>query len=131
MKFCNMMDKIKILVVDDSETNLVLLEAVLQNSGYEVNTANNSNQAIYYLENNIPELILLDLLMPNVNGFDFIKILQKNKKWKDIPVIIVTAYANQENIEMANQLGVVDMIEKPIDINEFLERINKSFEFNQ
>lgn len=130
MNYSNMTDKTKILVVDDSETNLVLLEAVLQNSGYEVSTASNSNQAIYYLENNIPELILLDLLMPNVNGFDFIKILQKNVKWKEIPVIIVTAYANQENIEIANQLGVVDIIEKPIDINEFLVRINKSFELN-
>lgn len=118
-----------VLVVDDSETNLLLLEAVLNDEGYRVTTALSAVEAYQELNNMIPDLILLDLLMPNENGFDVIQELQKNDRYKSIPIIIVTAFANPENMETANKYGVIDVIEKPIDIPEFLNKVKKALNF--
>lgn len=115
-----------ILVVDDSETNLVLLEAVLSDENFNVKTVLSAQEAYDALKENIPDLILLDLLMPNENGFDVIQNLHKTEAYRGIPIIIVTAFANLENIETANKLGVVDVIEKPIDIPEFIDKVKSA-----
>lgn len=114
----------KILIVDDSETNLVLLEAILEDVGFNVIKAFNTVEADDYLTKDIPDIILLDLLMPNENGFDLLKRLKSDKKYDSIPIIIVTAFANDENRIVAKDLGAEDIIEKPIDIPSFLEKIN-------
>ena len=116
--------KNNILIVDDSETNLVLLEAILEDDGNTVTKAYSAKEALVSLTTSIPDLILLDLLMPNENGFDLLKRLKSNGIFKTIPIIIVTAFANQENRLIARDLGAVDVIEKPINIPEFLEKIN-------
>ena len=105
-----------ILVVDDSETNLILLDAILSEEF-------NVKQAYTVLINNKLDLILLDLLMPNENGFEIIKNLQNSIKYKQIPIIVVTAFANEGNKQKANEYGVLDVIEKPIDIPVFLDKI--------
>lgn len=120
----------KILVVDDSETNLVLLEAILEDEGFGVNIAFSVKEATEILNVNKPDLILLDLLMPNESGFDLLRKLKSNKDYSDIPVIIVTAFANKENSAMAIDLGAIDIIEKPIDIPQFLEKVNKAILLN-
>ncbi|MCG8411938.1 MAG: response regulator [Bacteroidales bacterium] len=111
-----------ILVVDDSETNLILLDAILSEE-FNVITAFNAKQAYTVLINNKLDLILLDLLMPNENGFEIIKNLQNSIKYKQIPIIVVTAFANEGNKQKANEYGVLDVIEKPIDIPVFLDKI--------
>ena len=121
-----MSKKMKVLVVDDSETNLVLLEAILGDEGFDVRTSFTVKEAIELLGDYLPDLILLDLLMPNENGFDMLKKLSLNTRYSKIPVIIVTAFANKENSAMAFDLGAVDLIEKPIDIQLFLEKVNKA-----
>lgn len=121
-----MSKKLKVLVVDDSETNLVLLEAILEDEGFDVRTSYTVKEAIELLGDYLPDLILLDLLMPNENGFDMLKKLRLNTQYSKIPVIIVTAFANKENSAMAFDLGAVDLIEKPIDIQLFLEKVNKA-----
>jgi CheY-like chemotaxis protein len=123
--------KRKILVVDDSETNLVLLEAVLGDEKFKVTTALSAKEAYEILEESIPDLILLDLLMPNENGFDVIKKMQLVEKFKRIPIIIVTAFANEENTEKANKYGVYDVIEKPIDIPAFLNKVNNALNLTE
>ena len=115
-----------ILIVDDSETNLVLLEAVLEDAGCNVEKAYSAKEALVSLTRSIPNLILLDLLMPNENGFDLLKRLKSNGIFKDIPIIIVTAFANKENRLMAKELGAIDVIEKPINIPEFLGKIGNA-----
>jgi len=115
-----------ILVVDDSETNLVLIEAILEDEGFSVKKAFSVKEATDLLSDYIPDLILLDLLMPNENGFDLLKKLKTNKNYSKIPVIIVTAFANKENTAMSFDLGAIDLIEKPIDIPLFLEKVNKA-----
>ncbi len=127
-----MMDKkYNILVVDDSETNLVLLEAILVDDGYKVQKAYSVREAVDLLTKSIPHLILLDLLMPNENGFDLLKKLKSGKNYNNIPIIIVTAFANQENKIIAKNLGAEDVIEKPIDIPEFLDKVHKVLEDNK
>ena len=116
----------KILVIDDSETNLVLLKAVLEDAGYEVLLAGSSKDAYYYFDNDRPDLILLDLLMPQEDGFMFMEKLKNGYTQLEVPVIVVTAYANRENEEKAKALGAQDVIEKPIDIPEFLIKIDKA-----
>ncbi len=115
-----------ILIVDDSETNLVLLEAILEDAGCNVEKAYSAKEALVSLTRSIPNLILLDLLMPNENGFDLLKRLKSNGIFKDIPIIIVTAFANKENRLMAKELGAIDVIEKPINIPEFLGKIGNA-----
>jgi CheY-like chemotaxis protein len=116
----------KILVIDDSETNLVLLKAVLEDAGYEVLMAGSSKDAFHYYNNDKPDLILLDLLMPEEDGFMFMEKLKNGSLEMEVPVIVVTAYANRENTERAKNLGAQDIIEKPIDIPEFLVKINNA-----
>jgi len=116
----------KILVIDDSETNLILLKAVLEDAGYEVLLAGSSKDAFYYFENDRPDLILLDLLMPQEDGFMFMEKLKNGYTHLEVPVVVVTAYANRENEEKAKGLGAQDVIEKPINIPEFLVKIDKA-----
>lgn len=120
-----MNEKSNILIVDDSETNLVLLEAILEDDGCNITKAYSAKEALVSLTTSIPDLILLDLLMPNENGFDLLKRLKLNGIFKTIPIIIVTAFANQENRILAKEMGAIDVIEKPIKIPEFLDKIHQ------
>ena len=122
--------KENILIEDDSETNLVLLEAILEDDGFEVQKAYSAKEAEENLENHIPHIMLLDLLMPNENGFDLLKRLKLNDRFMHIPIIIVTAFANDENRIIAKELGAVDVIEKPINIPNFLLKVNNALTIN-
>ena len=116
----------KILVIDDSETNLVLLKAILEDAGFNVELSNNSKEAKGLFHEINPDLVLLDLLMPGIDGFGFLKqINEDNTNQHETPIIVVTAYANDENKTKAKKLGACDVIEKPIDISDFLIKINQ------
>lgn len=113
----------KILVVDDSSTNIVLLEAILNGQGYQIETAQSVKEAFQVIRKETVDLILLDLLMPKVNGYDFLKELKNTDTTKDIPVIIVSAVADPDNRKKSIEMGALDFINKPIDIQEFLDKI--------
>lgn len=113
----------RILVVDDSSTNIVLLEAILNGQGYHIETAQSVKDAYQIIKKETVNLILLDLLMPRVSGYDFLKEIKSSKATRDIPVIIVSAVADPENRRKSLELGAVDFINKPIDIQNFIERI--------
>jgi DNA-binding response OmpR family regulator len=113
----------KILVVDDSTTNVVLLEAILDEKGYQIETALNAKEAYAIIENESPDLILLDLLMPKISGFEFLEELRKNPKTKSTPVIVVSALADEENVEKILKMGAIDFIKKPIDLQYLVERV--------
>lgn len=117
-----------ILVVDDSETNLVLLEAILEEENFTVQTALSAKEGYELIKLDIPDLILLDILMPNENGFDLLKKLRAKDCYREVPVIIVTAFANDKNRSKADNYGVIDVIEKPIDIPDFLDKIHRALE---
>ncbi len=116
----------KILVIDDSSTNIVLLDALLQREGYEVITSLGAKEGLKYVESLKPDLILLDLLMPEVNGFDFMKSFNKMDIDKDIPVIIVSAVGTSENKKISKELGAANFINKPVDIPALINLIQNT-----
>ena len=115
--------ELHILVVDDSTTNVVLLEAILDEKGYKIHTALNAKEAYVLIEKQIPDLILLDLLMPKISGFDFLSEIKKDERTKDTPVIIVSALTEEDNIEKIMRLGAVDFVKKPIDLQYLVEKV--------
>jgi CheY-like chemotaxis protein len=114
----------RILVVDDSSTNIVLLEAILNGQGYQIETAQSVKEAYQIIKKETVNLILLDLLMPRISGYDFLKEIKSNQSTKDIPVIIVSAVGDAENRKKSIELGALDFINKPIDIQYFIEKID-------
>ncbi|HDR90323.1 MAG TPA: response regulator [Bacteroidetes bacterium] len=113
----------KILVIDDSNTNVVLLDVVLQKEGYEVITASSAREALAYLEKDKPDLILLDILMPQTNGLELLEKIRQEPKLADLPVIMITAVGNENYKEKAQKLGAVDYFEKPIDVTQVIKKI--------
>jgi len=116
----------KILVVDDSSTNVILLEALLQREGSEVITSLNAKEGLKYVRKLNPDLILLDLLMPEVNGFEFMENLHKMEIQKEIPVIIVSAVGTSENKQISKELGAVNFMSKPVDIPSLINMIHNT-----
>jgi two-component system, sensor histidine kinase and response regulator len=108
-----------VLVVDDSETNLLLFESMFENeSRIKILLKNSGKNIIDYCIKNRPDLILLDLLMPEISGFEVLELLQSNIELKQIPVIIISALDGQAEIKRAIELGANDYIIKPIDFEE-------------
>ena len=116
-----------ILVIDDNEDILFNLELTLQANDYQVISAENGKEAIKILKNieNIPELILCDILMHEMNGYEFYKVVSENSQWKKIPFIFITAYSPAKNEINANRISEDDILIKPIKKKELLEKISK------
>ncbi len=112
-----------ILVVDDSTTNVVLLEAILDEKGYQIETALNAKEAYAIIEKQTPDLILLDLLMPKISGFEFLEEIRRNKKTVNTPVIVVSALTDEDNIERIMSMGAVDFVKKPIDLQYLIDKV--------
>lgn len=105
----------EILVVDDNPTNLVLVKYILAARGWNVATATSAEEALAAIERSRPRLILMDLQMPGVSGFDLTRQLKGDATTRDIPIIAVTAYAMQGDEERAREAGCDDYLTKPID----------------
>lgn len=112
-----------ILVVDDEPDLLLLLEEHLRQEGYAVTTATTGMQAITRAREDQPDIILLDVMMPGVSGFDVCNILQDFPETADIPVIFLTAVAETKRKVMGLNLGADDYITKPFDLHELSARV--------
>jgi len=121
----------KILVVDDSELNLQILTGVLQKKAYEVFTTNDGGQVMKIVSNTPVDIILLDIIMPNIDGFEVCRLLKNNHATKDIPIIMVTARTDSESIKKALDLGVFDYIKKPIEEVEVIARVQSALRFKE
>ncbi|NJL77998.1 MAG: response regulator [Richelia sp. RM2_1_2] len=113
-----------ILVIDDSPTNLEILHDVLGGAGFEVLVEMDGISGIEQVENNPPDLILLDVMMPKIDGFETCRRLQANPSTKHIPIIFITALTEAQEKVKGLKLGAVDYITKPFEQNEVLARIN-------
>jgi len=113
-----------ILVVDDSTTNVVLLEAILDEKGYRIETALNAKEAYAIIAQRNPDLILLDLLMPKISGFDFLAQIRGNENTRNTPVIIISALTDEENVTKIMEMGAIDFIKKPIDLQYLVEKVD-------
>ena len=106
-------DRARILVVDDEPANLKVMREVLAND-YRLSFAKSGDLALQLIENEPPKLILLDVMMPDMNGFEVCKILKANPETAHIPVIFVTALSHEQDESEGFSLGAVDYITKPI-----------------
>lgn len=113
-----------ILIVDDNPTNLAILSHCLNNFGYETLVAEDGESAIEKVEYAQPDIILLDVLMPGINGFETCRRLKANASTRDIPVIFMTALSDTVDKVRGFQVGAVDYITKPVQHEEVLARIN-------
>lgn len=111
-----------ILIVDDNPTNLDVLIEILQGS-YRLSVAKSGKKALEFIQRNQPELILLDIDMPEMNGFDVCRILKKNNATKMIPIVFITGYKDAKNITEAFQVGGVDYLNKPFILQEVETKI--------
>jgi DNA-binding response OmpR family regulator len=118
------MKKLKILVIDDQRDVRLALEALLENF-YEVNLADGGLSGIKAAIRNKPDLILLDLNMPDLDGFQTCKALRSENDFKNIPIVILSAYDDVEERIKAFEFGADDYISKPFDTNELLSRIKR------
>ncbi len=115
--------KSKILIVDDNIDNLKLLSKIIIKSGYEALNAENGKDACQLVKQNKPDLILLDLIMPVMDGYETCSWLKRNKKTADIPVIFLSAKAELKDKVKGFELGGVDYITKPFDAVEIIARL--------
>ena len=113
----------KILIVDDEEGLLALLRQALEERGYEVATAANAIDAGIEISGNLPALILMDIKMPGIDGFQACEALKKNPKTKDVPIIVISALSDESDINKAKKIGIADYFVKPIDIEKLISRI--------
>jgi signal transduction histidine kinase len=117
-----------ILIVDDTRVNLQLLGKILMKVNYELAIANSGYEALDMLKEVKPDLILLDVMMPDMDGYEVCKTLKSSPETKDIPVIFLTAKAEKEDLIKGFELGAVDYVTKPFNAPELLARVKNHLE---
>lgn len=121
------MFKKKILVIDDTELMVKLTTDVLTKHGYEVVSANNGVDGIKMVASEKPDLVLLDVVMPGIDGFEVCKLLRKDESNNLIPIIMLTAQGNEEDKLAGLELGADDYITKPFNPRELVSRVRNTF----
>ena len=116
-------EKTLILIADDNSRNLQVLAGMLQELDCNISIATNGKQVLQIAEDVIPDLILLDVMMPEMDGFETCRILQLHPKTKDIPIIFLTARVEVEDVVKGFSLGAVDYVAKPFNSAELLARV--------
>ena len=122
--------KAKILVVDDTKTNIEVLENVLMDH-YDVFVAKNGKKAIEIAEKVLPDLILLDVMMPEMNGYETMRAMKGMESLKNIPVFFLTAKSDNESEQIGLDLGAVDYIGKPFNPQLVLLRVKNQLEYKR
>lgn len=115
----------KILVVDDDIMNLRMAEFILSREGYDVIRQESGMDCLNYLKKHRPDLILLDIEMPIMNGIKTFEIIRDNKEMAKIPVIFLTAASDIETVLEAVHLGAVDYVKKPFLADDLIKRVEK------
>jgi CheY-like chemotaxis protein len=109
-----------IRVVDDNPMNVRLLDALLTNGGYDVRSAGDALHALEILEELSPEMILVDLQLPGMDGLELVRLLRADARTKEVPIVAVTAYAMKGDGERALSAGCDGYVTQPIDTRTFL-----------
>jgi len=120
-----------ILVVDDVPINLKIVTAILETKGYIIITATNAKEALALVNDRSPDLILLDISMPDMDGFELCRILKESYETKDIPLIFLSAKSESDDVVKGFELGAVDYVVKPFNSAELLSRVNTHLELRK
>lgn len=122
------MDKARILVVDDQIEAFAALVMLLELNNFHVTKATSGQKALSILENEVPDLILLDVMMPGMDGFEVCTEIKKNPALQDIPIIFLTAMTDQASILKGFEVGAIDYVTKPPTVQEILARVKTHVE---
>jgi CheY-like chemotaxis protein len=114
-----------ILVVEDNERNLKLLRDVLEYAGYEVRAAQTAEDGIAFAVSKPPDLVLMDLQLPGIDGMEALRRLREDPRTAGIPVVAVTAQAMRQDRERALAAGFDGYVEKPISVRAFLDQVGR------
>ena len=114
----------RILIVDDTPANIQTLTATLKEKGYQISVALNGKQALDVLARVQPDLILLDVMMPEMDGFETCERIKASERWSQIPIIFLTAKTETADIVRGFELGAVDYVAKPFNAHELLARVH-------
>lgn len=113
----------KILIVDDIAANILLLKIILEKEGFQVETAESGAEALEKIERNLPDLILLDVMMPQMDGYEVADAVRSREEWNDTGIIFITALAGSNNVVEGFKHGGNDYISKPFNKEEFLIKV--------
>jgi two-component system, cell cycle response regulator DivK len=113
----------RILVVEDNERNLKLVRDVLQYAGYDVIAASSGEQGVALARERVPDLVLMDLQLPTMDGAEALRILRDDPLTREIPVVAVTAFAMKDDRERALDAGFDSYIEKPISVRALPDQV--------
>ena len=120
----------RILIVDDTLQNIQVLGTILKARGYRLNAAQNGKQALKQIAKVLPDLILLDVMMPEMDGFETCRRLKADERTRDIPVIFLTAKVETDDMVEGFELGAVDYVTKPFNQGELLQRVETHLELS-
>lgn len=116
----------KILIVDDSSSNLLLVSNFLESEGFDCTTCVKGREAMAQIAKDQPDLLMLDLMMPDVDGLTILEMIRKSPEHASLPVIIISAVSEGEKRESAERLGVSDYIVKPIEFEAIYNAVAKT-----
>lgn len=120
-----MANKIKILVVDDAPFILNIIKYNLEKEGFEIVTAENGKDGLKKALEELPDIVLTDIMMPVMSGYEMIQVLRKSPKTKDLPIAILTAHKSRSDLKKALNFGISDYITKPFSPKVLVERVHK------
>ncbi|MDZ7799091.1 MAG: response regulator [Patescibacteria group bacterium] len=116
----------KILIIEDEAALLYALKARLTVDGYSITTVDSGEKALEALEKDEPDLIVLDIILPQMSGYDFLKEIKENDKYRDIPVVIMSNLSKKGDIEKGLKLGAKDyLIKTEFNLDDFINKIKK------
>lgn len=113
----------RILAVDDTKDNLILVQTILESEGYQIDLVSDGKSALKYVEQSPPDLILLDVMMPGMDGYEVTRRIRQNPEIKSyVPILLITAFHESSVVEGLDN-GADDFIRKPFDTDELLARV--------
>jgi CheY-like chemotaxis protein len=115
----------RILAVDDLLDNLFLLQTILELEGYVVDIATSGTQALQHLHHQVPDLVLLDIMMPDMDGWQVTQQIRQNAKLAKLPILLLTAYVENGYTQQLSTVDANGLLRKPIDIDELLSNVEK------
>lgn len=122
------MTKKKALIVDDSKTSLLVESSILRRSNYDIVTAADGDEAIEKAIALLPDIIVMDVVMPRVDGFSACRKLREDPRTSGIPIILVTTRGEEEHVTTGYMSGCSDYVTKPVDSLELLEKVRNLVE---
>ena len=117
-----------VLVVDDEPSILLSLEFLMEQEGYDVHTATDGDEALQAIQGKLPDLILLDVMMPKRDGFEVCQTIRANPEWKETKIIMLTAKGREVDQEKGLALGADDYITKPFATQELVNKVRTILE---